>query len=66
VTIQDGKNRSYYVTGSPRVELVPLPAGTQFLNVIESIFGGTARAIIHNSNYASKEEAKAAMDRYFS
>jgi transposase len=54
-----------YVTGSPRVELVPLPARAQFLNVIESIFSGLARAIIHNSNYASKEEAKAAIDRYF-
>jgi DDE superfamily endonuclease len=54
-----------YVTGSPRIELVPLPARAQFLNVIESIFSGMARAIIHNSNYASKEEAKAAIDRYF-
>jgi hypothetical protein len=54
-----------YVTGSPRVELVPLPARAQFLNVIEAIFSGMARAIIHNSDYASKEEAKAAIDRYF-
>ena len=54
-----------YVTGSPRVELVPLPARAQFLNVIESIFSGMARAIIHNSDYASKEEARVAIDRYF-
>jgi transposase len=54
-----------YVTGSTRVELVPLPAGAQFLNVIESVFSGMARAIIHNSNYASTEEAKAAINRYF-
>lgn len=54
-----------YVTGSPRIELVPLPARAQFLNVIESIFSGLARAIIHNSDYASKEEAKAAIDLYF-
>jgi transposase len=54
-----------YVTGSPRIELVPLPAKAQFLNVIESIFSGMARAIIHNSDYASKEAAKAAIDRYF-
>jgi transposase len=54
-----------YVTGSVRVELVPLPARAQFLNVIESIFSGMARAIIHSSDYSSKEEAKAAIDRYF-
>ena len=49
----------------PRIELVPLPACAQFLNVIESIFSGMARAIIHNSDYASIEEAKGAIDRYF-
>jgi transposase len=54
-----------YIAGSPRIELVPLPARAQFLNVIESIFSGLARAIIHNGNYASKEEAKTAIDRYF-
>jgi hypothetical protein len=54
-----------YITGSARVELAPLPAGAQFLNVIESVFSGMARAIIHNSNYQSKDEAKAAIDRYF-
>jgi len=47
------------------VELAPLPSRAQFLNVIESIFSGMARAIIHNSNYLSVEEAMAAIDRYF-
>jgi hypothetical protein len=51
--------------GLSRIELVPLPACAQFLNVIESIFSGMARAIIHNSNYGSAEEAKEAIDRYF-
>jgi hypothetical protein len=37
----------------------------QFLNVIESVFSGMARAIIHNSDYKSVDEAKAAIDRYF-
>jgi transposase-like protein/transposase len=55
-----------HVTGSTRVEVAPLPAGAQFLNVIESVFSGMARAIIHNSNYQSKDDAKAAIDRYFS
>jgi hypothetical protein len=49
---------------TPPVELVPLPSRAQFLNVIESVFSGMARAIIHNSNYQSVEEAKAAIDRY--
>jgi transposase len=53
------------VTGSTRVELAPLPAGAQFLNVIESVFSGMARAIIHNSDYKTVDDAKAAINRYF-
>jgi len=53
------------VTGSAYVELAPLPAGAQFLNVIESVFSGMARAVIHNSDYQSKDAAKDAIDRYF-
>ncbi|WP_171210821.1 IS630 family transposase [Ruegeria sp. HKCCA5426] len=49
----------------PIVELAPLPAGAQFLNVIEAIFSGMSRAVIHNSNYSSTEEATAAIDQYF-
>ena len=49
----------------PLVKLAPLPACAQFLNVIESVFSGMARAIIHNINYQSVEECKAAVDRYF-
>ena len=51
--------------GGPLVETAPLPAGAQFLNVIESVFSGMARAIIHNSDYKSMDDAKAAIDRYF-
>jgi hypothetical protein len=51
--------------GTPSVELVPLPAGAQFLNVIESVFSGLARAVVHNSDYQSEEEAKRAIDRHF-
>jgi transposase len=49
----------------PLVETAPLPAGAQFLNVIESVFSGMARAIIHSSDYESVDEAKVAIDRYF-
>lgn len=47
------------------IKLAPLPACAQFLNVIESVFSGMARAIIHNSDYQSVEECKQAIDRYF-
>ena len=49
---------------SPTVKLALLPSCAQFLNVIESVFSGMARAIIHNSDYQSVEECKSAMDRY--
>jgi len=49
----------------PTVVIAPLRARAQFLNVIESVFSGMDRAIIHNSNYQSPDEAKAAIDRYF-
>ncbi len=51
---------------TPRVTLAPLPSSAQFLNVIESVFSGMARAIIHNSDYQSVEECQAAIDRYVS
>jgi hypothetical protein len=51
--------------GSPIIKLAPLPARAQFLNVIESVFSGLAVSIIQNSDYASVEEAKSAIDRYF-
>jgi hypothetical protein len=50
--------------GYPVVKTAPLPAGAQFLNVIESVFSGMARGIIHNSDYCSVEAAKEAIDRY--
>src|SRR5690606_3560247 len=49
----------------PRVETARLPAGAQFLNVIESIFSGMAKAIIHNSNYPSVDAVRIAIDGYF-
>jgi hypothetical protein len=52
--------------GFPIVKTAPLPAGAQFLNVIESVFSGMARGIIHNSDYPSVEAARDAIDRYFS
>ena len=68
-------NKTEYrrINNTPIVELAPLPASAQFLNVIESVFSGLARAIIHNSNYKSHnsnyksvDDCKTAIDRYFS
>ena len=59
-------NETAIVRGLPTVRTAPLPACAQFLNVIESVFSGMARAIIHNSDYASVEHAKQAIGTYFS
>jgi transposase len=53
-------------TKVPIVKLAPLPTRAQFLNVIESVFSGMARAIIHNSDYKSVAECKYSIDRHFS
>src|SRR5580704_8760463 len=58
-------NKAATESGGPIVDTAPLPARAQLLNVIESIFSGMARAIIHNSNYRSVEEAKGAINLYF-
>jgi hypothetical protein len=59
------RNRHAAEEGCPTVKTAPLPAGSQFLNVIESVFSGMARAIIHNSDYPSVDTAKGAIDRHF-
>lgn len=59
------RNQDAAVQGYPIVKTAPLPAGAQFLNVIESVFSGMARAVMHNSDYPSVEAAKEAIDRHF-
>ena len=61
----DAHNTEAATSAHPLVAAAPLPSGAQFLNVIESVFSGMSRAIIHNSDYSSLEEAKAAIDRHF-
>lgn len=57
-------NATAEALGLPRVDTAPLPSGAQFLNVIESVFSGMARAVIHNSDYLSVDDARAAIDHY--
>ena len=59
------RNDEAEAEGYPVVKTAPLPAGAQFLNVIESVFSGMARGILHNSDYDSVEAAKDAIDRYY-
>jgi transposase len=61
----DEHNSNAATSGGVVVETAPLPSGAQFLNVIESVFSGMSRAIIHNSDYPSADDAKAAIDRHF-
>jgi hypothetical protein len=64
--VEEINSRKYHrVHGTPMMELAPLPARAQFLNVIESVFNGLAVSVIHNSDYPSVDAAKAAIDRYF-
>ncbi len=49
----------------PRIEFVPLPSSAQFLDVIEAVFSGMKRAVIHNSDYQSEEEMKTAISTHF-
>lgn len=49
----------------PRINVVPLPKQSQFLNVIESVFSGVKSAVIFNSDYGSEYEMKMAIDQHF-
>jgi hypothetical protein len=49
----------------PHIEVVPLPSKSQFLNVIESVFGGMKKAVICNSDYATPLDMQKAIARHF-
>ena len=49
----------------PIIEFVSLPSSAQFLNVIEAVFSAMKRAVIHGSDYQSKEEMKATISTHF-
>jgi len=52
-------------TQRPQIILAPLPARAPHLNVIESVFSGMSKSVMHNSDYGSVAECTAAIDRYF-
>lgn len=64
--VEEVNSREYRkMNPGPIVKLAPLPTGAQFLNVIESVFSGMARAILHNSDYGSVMKAVVAIDRHY-
>lgn len=50
---------------SPHIDVVPLPSKSQFLNVIEAVFGGMKKAVICNSDYATPHDMQEAIARHF-
>ena len=52
-------------SSGPRIEFIPLPTSAQFLDVIEAVFSAMKKAVIHNSDYQSQEEMKAAISMHF-
>jgi transposase len=49
----------------PMIHLVPLPTSSQFLNVLEAVFSGMKRAVVHHSDYQSVVELKTAVSSHF-
>ncbi|HAO80645.1 MAG TPA: IS630 family transposase [Verrucomicrobia subdivision 3 bacterium] len=49
----------------PHIAFIPLPSNSQFLDVIEAVFSGMKGAVIHNSDYQSPAEMKAAISMHF-
>jgi hypothetical protein len=49
----------------PLIEVVPLPASAQFLDVIEAVFSAMKRAVIHGSDYQTDDEMKVAISTHF-
>ena len=48
----------------PTIELLPLPSRSQFRDVIEAVFSGMKRAVIHHSDYASEYEMKSVISTH--
>lgn len=47
------------------IEVIPLPSKSQFLNVIEAVFGGMKKAVICNSDYATPHDMQEAIAKHF-
>ncbi len=63
--LESFNGKSEKLSQGPIIEFIPLPTSSQFLDVIESIFSGMKRSIVHNSDYGSEIEMKAAISQHF-
>lgn len=62
----DAFNATTRSTGEgPIIHLIPLPTSSQFLDVIEAVFSGMKRAVVHHSNYRDVPEMKQAISLHF-
>ena len=64
VVVEWIKSHNATATG-PQIKVVPLPSNAQFLNVIESVFGGMKKAVICNSDYATPRDMQEAIALHF-
>lgn len=53
------------MAAGPSISIYPLPSRSQYLNVVESVFSGLKRAVIHNSDYRCVYEMKSAISQHF-
>lgn len=58
-------NETNCIGEGPLIDFIPLPSRSQFLNVIEAVFSGMKRAVIHHSNYQSEQEMKSVISLHF-
>ena len=62
----DAFNATTESTGEgPPIHLVPLPRSSQFLDVIEAVFSGMKRAVVHHSDYPDVSAMKKAISLHF-
>lgn len=50
----------------PIIHVIPLPTSAQFLDVLEAVFSGMKRAVIHHSDYSNRAEMMNAISKHFS
>jgi transposase len=64
-TVTDWISSHNFSAKQPRIEVIPLPSHAQFLNVIESVFGGMKKAVICNSDYETPRDMQQAIAGHF-
>lgn len=63
--LDDFNSETHRLGSGPTIHLVPLPTSSQFLDVLEAVFSGMKKAVIHHSDYQCKSEMKTAISQHF-